>query len=63
MFPNDMYNYKIKPQWIPIGSFAVPKVAANSEVNAEVYKYIEPMDEESDALDEEPRIINHQVGK
>ena len=35
MFPNDMQESKIKSQGIPIGSFTVPKLAANSGGNAE----------------------------
>ena len=45
MFPNDMQESKIKSQGIPIGSFTLPKVAANDEANAEEDEDIAPMDE------------------
>ena len=51
MLPNNVQDYKIVPQVMPIGSFTVPKVAANAEANAEEDDDIVPMDEESAALD------------
>ena len=45
MLPNDVHDSKINPQGIHIGSFTVPKVAANSEANAEEDEDIAPMDE------------------
>ena len=44
MLSNDVHDYKIKPQEIPIGSFTVTKVDANSEANTEEGEDIEPMD-------------------
>ena len=44
MLPNDVHDSKIKPQEIPIGSFTVTKVDANSEANTEEGEDIEPMD-------------------
>ena len=45
MFPYYLHGSKIKPQGIPIGSFTLPKVAANDEANAEEDEDIAPMDE------------------
>ena len=59
MLPNDVQNYKINPQGMSIGSFTVPKVAANSGTNDEEDDDIDPMDEESAALDEAFIIINY----
>ena len=44
MLPNDVHDSKIKPQEIPIGSFTVTKVDANSEANTEEGEDIDPMD-------------------
>ena len=60
ILPNYLHDYKIKPQKIPIGSFTVPKLDANSEAKYEDDDDIEPMYQESAALDEIFIIINDE---
>ena len=52
ILPNYLKGYKIKPQGIPIGSFIVPIVDANSEANTEDDEDVDTIDDEPDALDE-----------
>ena len=59
MLPNDLHNYNIKSQEMTVGSFTVNKVAANDEANSEEDEYIDPMNREASALDEELISINN----
>ena len=59
MLNNDVHDSKIKPHGIPIGSFTMPKVAAN----AQEHEDIETIDEESSEVDEELIIINDEGGE
>ena len=63
MLPNDVQYFKINSQGMSIGSFTVPKVAANSGTNDEEDDDIDTMDEESAALDGKWIIINDEGGE